>query len=675
MRAVKTQLSGTSRERDTADRGRGWIGKLRSTTAQPAERTARLITTIAAIIALTVLAPPAAADTLVSNHGESNTSPTDAMKLSVNQFAQSFTTGPNATGYQLESISLQFATGRRYETDPVYVSVWPDNGNNRPASSGQIAQLAINHYGEGPMAGSNKYKVISRTMLGGERLASVRLNSNTRYWVHIWAGEQATTAQLHKTTATREDKKPGWSIGNSRLVAPEGGTAADYVTYPDALKIKVEGRVRGLSDLVIQPRTTATEGVDETADFEVHLRPASTATVTVDYATEDQTAFAPADFEATAGTLTFQPGDTVKTVSVPIVDDTVDNESDEVFNLELSNASGATISLTTGVATIVDPGVLAISITDESGSEDEGKIDFVISLNRRSTNTVTVRATTSASGTASQGTDYLFVSRTISFAPGETEKTFSVQIIDDTVNDGGETFSVFLDNATGAIIADNRGIGTIHNHEDLEASFHNVPQDHDGSNAFTFNVDFTLDVSIAPTAMRDHAFTVTNGDVTGAARVNGRSDRWLITVDPDGDDAVTITLAGDRGCGTQGAICSDEDNPVQLSNSPSATVAVVAGTPLTASFSNMPDEHTGADFTFDLAFTDELAAGWETIKAAFRVSGGSINRVSRKTKPLPQNFSQRPSLEGQGPASRHRFADDHAAGDRAMQLLGRDLHG
>ena len=173
---------------------------------------------------------------------------------------------------------------------------------------------------------------------------------------------------------------------------------------------------------------------------------------------------------------------------------------------------------------------------------------------------------------------------------------------------------------------------TILNTETLTASFENVPQDHDGTNTFTFNVHFTNDISIAPAAMRDHAFTVTNGDVTAASRVNGRDDRWLITVDPDGDDTVTITLPGNRACGSQGAICSDEDNPVQLSNSPSATVAVLAGTPLTASFSNMPDEHTGADFTFDLAFTDELAAGFEKIKAAFRVSGGSINRVNRKTK-------------------------------------------
>ena len=61
MRAGTTQLRGTSREGHTANRRRGWIGKLRSTTTQRAEGTARLITTIAMIVALIGGARPAAA--------------------------------------------------------------------------------------------------------------------------------------------------------------------------------------------------------------------------------------------------------------------------------------------------------------------------------------------------------------------------------------------------------------------------------------------------------------------------------------------------------------------------------------------------------------------------------------------------------------------------------------
>ena len=594
---------------------------------------------IGVIVCLLGAAGPAAADNLVSNRAQSATPATDDLKLDNNDVFQKFTTGTNASGYCVESISIEFAVGSASSRDPVYVYLQTDNGAGRPnlPGGGQVTRLTKNGYNwEPPDTGRNRYWV--RTAPRAENpwcpppSPGVYLAASTDYWVYMWAGSNDTTAQLQSTNSGSDTGgTTGWSISDTRLTSPEG--SGRYTETSSPLKIDVYGRLNSGVRILIQSGVNVTEGVDKTAEFQVTLDEAAFNVVTVDYETENQTAFAPTDFEATSGTLTFQPGETVKTVSVPIVNDTVDNESDEVFNLKLSNASGATIALTTGVATIVDPGVLAISVSDASGSEDEGKIDFVISLNRVSSNTVTVRASTSASGTADEGHDYVAKFQVISFAPGETEKTFSVQIVDDTVNDDGETFAVFLSRPTGgAIIGRNNGIGTIRNHEDLEASFQNVPQDHDGSTAFTFDVYFTLDVAIAPTAMRDHAFTVTNGDVTGAARVNGRSDRWLITVDPDGEDAVTITLPGNRACGAQGAICSDEDNPVQLSNSPSTTVARITGTPLTASFSNMPDEHTGADFTFDLAFTDELAAGFEKIKAAFRVSGGSINRVNRKTK-------------------------------------------
>ena len=627
MRAGKTQLRGTSPERHTANRRRGWIGKLRSKTTQQAERTAGLITTITAIVALTVLAPPAAADQLTSNFSETNSTPTDAMKLSVNQFAQSFTTGSNATGYQLESISLDFATGRAYEHDPVYVSVWPDNGSNRPASSGQIAFLGKNYYSPGPVAGVNKYRVLSRSM-GGARLSSVHLASNTRYWVYIWAGEQATTAQLHTTAASREDRKPGWRIGDARLVAPEGGTAADYVAFPNPLKIKVEGRNEGLSQLAVRTGITVTEGVDDTADFGVGLSPASAITVTVDYTTENQTAFAPADFEATSGTLTFQPGETFKTVSVPIVDDTDFTESDEEFNLKLSNASGASIAVSTGVATIVNNAQAKVSINDVTVTEGvDATADFKITLNGPSG--VEVRVTAfSQSDTATRGDDFTSSAQTFVFAPGETEKIYSVTIIDDTLDDSGETFNVRLIQLSGATFADggDLGVGTILNTETLTASFENVPQNHDGSNAFTFNVAFTSDVAIGYADMRDHAFTVTEGDVTQARRVDGRSDRWEITVDPDGDDDVTITLRGHRACGTTGAICSKEDNPGQLSNSPGATIAgpteetVVTSTPSVSIAGGSGTEGTDSSISFTVTL-DEAAT--DTVTVDYATSDGT----------------------------------------------------
>ena len=86
----------------------------------------------------------------------------------------------------------------------------------------------------------------------------------------------------------------------------------------------------------------ASEGTDATLDFTVRMNAAVEGTVTVDYATSDGTAKAGEDYTAQSGTLTFAPGDTEKMVSVPILDDALD-EGNETFKLRLSNAGGARI--------------------------------------------------------------------------------------------------------------------------------------------------------------------------------------------------------------------------------------------------------------------------------------------------------------------------------------------
>ena len=107
----------------------------------------------------------------------------------------------------------------------------------------------------------------------------------------------------------------------------------------------------------------------------------------------------------------------------------------------------------------------------------------------------------------------------------------------------------------------------------LTAIFQNLPASHNGTNPFSFRVQFSEEIGISYVTLRDSALTVTNGGVTRARRVDGRNDLWEITVEPDSRDAVTITLSGGRACGTTAAVCTRGDNPRPLSNSPSATVA------------------------------------------------------------------------------------------------------
>ena len=108
--------------------------------------------------------------------------------------------------------------------------------------------------------------------------------------------------------------------------------------------------------------------------------------------------------------------------------------------------------------------------------------------------------------------------------------------------------------------------------EPLTARFENVPEAHDGESAFSFRVAFSEDIGISFRALREDAFTMTNGHVTRGVRVDDRRDLFEITVQPDSDGDVTITLRAGRDCATSGAICTKGENRRRLTNSPSTTV-------------------------------------------------------------------------------------------------------
>ena len=96
-----------------------------------------------------------------------------------------------------------------------------------------------------------------------------------------------------------------------------------------------------------------TEGEGATAVFTVTLDAEVTAPVTVNYATEDDTATAGTDYTAVSGTLLIPHGQTSATISVPILNDDVYNEN-RSFTLNLSDAANATIQDGSGKATIRD---------------------------------------------------------------------------------------------------------------------------------------------------------------------------------------------------------------------------------------------------------------------------------------------------------------------------------
>ena len=110
----------------------------------------------------------------------------------------------------------------------------------------------------------------------------------------------------------------------------------------------------------------------------------------------------------------------------------------------------------------------------------------------------------------------------------------------------------------------------------LTAWFQYMPESHNGSEEFNFYIGFSEDIGISYKTMRDHALTVTGGEVVRAARTDPPSNiRWEITVRPDGDGSVTIVLPVTEDCGAQGAICTGDGR--MLSNRNDMTVSGPGG--------------------------------------------------------------------------------------------------
>ena len=194
------------------------------------------------------------------------------------------------------------------------------------------------------------------------------------------------------------------------------------------------------------------------AVFSVHLQPANaTLTATTHYLAFGITATAGTDFSPTEGTLTFLAGETLKTIAVPVIGDTL-SEGNELFTVQLSDPVNAAIDRDLAVGTIVDddqggppaPVATIPSISAAEGNSGTTNATFSVQLSFASTLVCRVRWQTQ-DVTATAGSDYADSHGEVVFQPGEISKSFTVPILGDTTFEPDETFNVVItgvDNAT-----------------------------------------------------------------------------------------------------------------------------------------------------------------------------------------------------------------------------------
>ena len=417
------------------------------------------------------------------------------------------------------------------------------------------------------------------------------------------------------------------------------------------------------------------EGPNAAIVFDVSLTGPQrrTSPVTVSYRTQDVTARAGSDYTSRSGTLVFQLDEMEKTVSVPIIDDPVEDSGEE-FVLRLSNVSGAYLSRAGGFGTIYNSEdilggftlVNAASGTDVGGLDDGATVTLDDPIHGQYGMRVGTVPGTGVNSVRLELSGAKTVTRTDNEAPftlhaeggeGLPPGAYTLQATAYSEADGGgnalQTISVTF---TVAASTQDEEEGTA-----LSATFPASPYASRQHNGATDRARVVVAFSEAVTAIAANtpSAVVTGGTIASvqAYTEDGLSNAWIFFVTPDGDGDVTFTLAAGAAC-DNGGICTASGTT--LTQVPAARTLPGLGndgegtddsgnTSLTASFSAMPGEHGGPGerFSFELTFSEAPEVGYRKVRDdAFTITGGAVRSARRLER--PSNIRWQITVESSG---------------------------
>jgi probable HAF family extracellular repeat protein len=199
------------------------------------------------------------------------------------------------------------------------------------------------------------------------------------------------------------------------------------------------------------------------ATVTVSLSRASSQPVSVSFSTANGTASV-SDYQATSGTVIFNPGETSKPITVLVNGDRI-GEANETFSVNLSSATGgATLGDATGAVTIADDEarVTIGDVTRNEGNSSTTPFAFTVTLSAATDIPVTMNFTT-ADYQAKAADDYIAQTGSLTFHPGETIKTITIAVRGDRKAELGEMFFVNLSSVSGGFSSDWSGVGLIRN--------------------------------------------------------------------------------------------------------------------------------------------------------------------------------------------------------------------
>jgi len=461
------------------------------------------------------------------------------------------------------------------------------------------------------------------------------------------AGETIKTFPIN---ITEDQLQEGNEILNLTLSNPSNGA---LLSSPSTAVVTIvdNEQTSGLPELSIANVTQA-EGNSGVSNFtfKVTLSAVSNQTVTVQFATHDDTAAGGIDYDSVSGMLTFLPGDTVKNIDVSVHGNTTP-EPNRSFNVNLGNVTNATLGNQEAMGTIVDddappsPGSLQFSSALFSVSEGGGQATIVVSRTGGSDGAVSV-AYDVGGGTAIAGSDYSNTHGTLSWANGEiADKSFSIAIIDDSIHEPSESLNLLLGNPVGAQLGGpSSAVLTITDDDPQPGiSINDVSMAEGNSGQTTFGFKATLSAASSE--------TISVGFATAGGSATGNDDYQTLTgsltFNPgETSKSIAVAVNGDE------TREPDETFVIQLSSPVNASITRTSGTgtinnddaPPTISISDTAQSEgdsgtTNVSFevTLSAASSQTITVDYLTVNGSalsgsdFQAAGGTLNFAPGET--------------------------------------------
>ena len=365
-------------------------------------------------------------------------------------------------------------------------------------------------------------------------------------------------------------------------------------------------------------------------------------------------------------TVTFAANQATTTLNVPTTDDSVDEldgritvelqytgvgpgscpSQDDRYCYRVKEYPGSSWYVRSATTAVKDNDYVPpdVSVSDARAGEADGTIEFTVTLSQANIErAASVDWTTAEDGSttaATSGVDFTAASGTLNFAIGETEKTVTVALLDDQLDEADETFNVVLSNPSELTLADDTGMGTILD-DDVD---HGIAFSHS-----TFHTEEGDDVLVqlqrlVPLEPGHGVCYVTIQGECFMVATEGAAGNTPITVNLD------ITQAGDFLSGTppttvtfaQGvalvelALPTVDDSTVEADGS--LTVNIPQGVGYSPVYIGPPDSHNqGAPYRTLYLYDNDLAFSIADAQAG--ESSGQLDFTVSLNGPAPQEVT------------------------------------